>query len=653
MRIYRTILALFVSLCFAGSAFAAGNQRNVIVFVADGLRHGSVNETDAPTLLAVRQKGVYFANSHSVIPTFTMPNGSAIATGHYLGDTGDFSNTVYVGYPVFNTGNFSRTAASPTPFLENDQVLSDVDDHANGNYLNEESLLSIARKNGYNTAAVGKLGPAAIQDAAQLKPLNKAFDPPQTVIIDDQTGSSTGLPLSQWMIDALAKAGLGTTPTPRNQPPGSNTVPGVLNANVGQQQWFANATTKAILPAFKSANKPFVLVYWSRDPDGSQHNQGDSLNSLKPGINGPTSLASVKNADTNLKQILDFINSDPALAANTDVFVTSDHGFATISRHDIDARGHGTASYSAQFTYKDATGNQEVNTGFLPPGFLAIDLAHALGLPLYDPDTLIADGKGGQKYMPVDPTIAQQTATTRQRPASGNGLLGASGSILDKTDAKVIVAANGGSDLIYVPDSSANRVRTIVNFLTEQDYVGAIFVADTFGHIPGALPLSALNLKGSAIMPQPTIVLGFKTFALDPENPLMSAVQIADTTLQQGQGMHGSMGRDNTFNNMAATGPDFKSGYVDKTPVSNADITPTLLSVLALKQENHGHLTGRVLTEALKGGPDPVPYHARVLESGKMDGKSTVLFYQQVKGYKYFDQACFVAVPAKAQASCR
>ena len=653
MKIHRTICALLLSLCFAGTALAAGNQRNVIVFVADGLRNGSVNEPDAPTMMAVRQKGVYFANSHSLIPTFTTPNASAIATGHYLGDTGDFSNTVYVGHPVFNTGNFSKAAGSPTPFLENDQVLGDIDDHANGNYLNEESLLSTARKHGYNTAVVGKLGPAAIQDAAELKPVNKAFAPPQTVIIDDLTGSPTGVPLSPWVSDALAKAGLGSKPEPRNQPAGNNSVPGTLNANVGQQQWFADATTKAILPAFRSANKPFVLVFWSRDPDGTQHNQGDSLNSLKPGINGPTSRDAVKNADTDLKQILDFINSDPALAANTDLFITSDHGFATVSRRDIDAQGHATKSYSAQFTYKDASGRQEVNAGFLPPGFLAIDLAHMLGMPLYDPDSIVADGTGGKKYVPVDPTIAQQTATTRQRPASGNGLIGASGSILDKTDAKVIVAANGGSDLIYVPDSNAERVRAIVNFLGRQDYVGGIFVADAFKHIPGALPLSSLNLKGAAVMPQPTIVVGFKTFALDPENPFMTAVQIADTSYQQGQGMHGSMGRDNTFNNMAAIGPDFKSGYVDKAPVSNADITPTLLSLLALKQDNHGRLTGRVLTEALKGKADAVDAHSHVIESRKLDGKSTVLHYQQVKGYRYFDEACFVAVQAKAQASCQ
>ncbi len=136
-------------------------RRNVIIFVADGLRHDSVNATDAPTLFALRQHGVHFANSHSLFPTLTTPNASAIATGHYLGDTGDFSNTEYVGYPTFNHGDFGKSAASPTPFLENDEVLGDIDAHsAEGNFLNEETLLALARKHGFNTAAIGKLGPS-------------------------------------------------------------------------------------------------------------------------------------------------------------------------------------------------------------------------------------------------------------------------------------------------------------------------------------------------------------------------------------------------------------------------------------------------------------------------------------------------------------
>jgi hypothetical protein len=313
-----------------------------------------------------------------------------------------------------------------------------------------------------------------------------------------------------------------------------------------------------------------------------------------------------------------------------------------------------TASYSAKFTYKNSSGRVEVQPGFLPPGFLAIDLAHALGMPLYDPSSLIDDAAGGKKYMPVDPTIPQQTATVRQRPDAGNGLIGASGKILDRTDAKVIVAANGGSDLIYVPDNDAQRVRAIVSFLISQDYVGSIFVDDRFGKIPGALPLSSIRLKGATQMPVPAVAVGFKTFPMDAANPLMSAVQIADTTLQQGQGMHGSSGRDNIFNNMAAIGPDFKTSYVDHAPVGNADIVPTIAHLLGFEFVGKGKLQGRVLSEVLKGGPDQVIFTRNVAKSPMAGGKSTVLFYQQVKQQRYFDEACLVAVRGNAApASCR
>ena len=46
--------------------------------------------------------------------------------------------------------------------------------------------------------------------------------------------------------------------------------------------------TKVVLPALRERGKPFIMVFWSRDPDGTQHNQGDSLNRLVPGIDGPT-----------------------------------------------------------------------------------------------------------------------------------------------------------------------------------------------------------------------------------------------------------------------------------------------------------------------------------------------------------------------------
>ena len=40
-----------------------------------------------------------FQESHSLFPTFTMPNSSGLSTGHQLGDTGTYSNTVFIRLP--------------------------------------------------------------------------------------------------------------------------------------------------------------------------------------------------------------------------------------------------------------------------------------------------------------------------------------------------------------------------------------------------------------------------------------------------------------------------------------------------------------------------------------------------------------------------
>ena len=135
---------------------------------------------------------------------------------------------------------------------------------------------------------------------------------------------------------------------------------------------------RRILPAFAKSAEPFVLVYWSGDPDHTQHAQGDSLNQLSPGINGATSRAAIQNADRNLKQILDYLDANPEVRDNTNVFVTSDHGFSTVSRRDVDASGRATRSYSAstaiQGRRRPAGGQRRIP----PAGFLAIDLAREL-----------------------------------------------------------------------------------------------------------------------------------------------------------------------------------------------------------------------------------------------------------------------------------
>jgi Type I phosphodiesterase / nucleotide pyrophosphatase len=589
-------------------------SHNLVLFVADGLRPGMVNDQTAPALAALMKNGVHFTNTHSMFPTITTVNAASMATGHKVGDTGNFGNWMYVGFPVPNAGE------SLTPFLENDLLLGDVDSQFSGDYLNQQTVMQAARTAGMSTATIGKHGPALIFDHTE-----RSGEP--TIVVDDKTGRSGGIPVSEEMKQRFLAAGLESqTPERReNEKRGTFQEQGTREANTLQQEYFVNVATKVVLPLFKERAKPFLLVFWSRDPDGTQHNQGDSLNRLVPGINGPTSLAAIRNADNNLAALLAALTT-LGLSGTTNVIATSDHGFSTISKESA------TSFAAAQF-YND------VKPNLLPPGFVAIDIAHGLDKALFDPDA---------KY---------QEISAGTHPSLGNGLIGG-----DKAHPEVVVAANGGSDLVYLPSRDKALVRRVVDILVAEDYVSGLFIADDLGPIPGTLPFSAIDLKGSAITPIPAIVVNFRSFSTGCGDPLTCTVEVADTRLQQGQGMHGAFSRADTIIIGGATGPDFRKGFIDPAPTSNADIGKTVAKILNLHIRDTGRLVGRVLSEAMPTGS--LPKWSTCFQESEQDatGGRTVVQIQQVAGTRYFDAAgypgrtvglCGFCVSESKQRPCR
>jgi hypothetical protein len=248
---------------------------------------------------------------------------------------------------------------------------------------------------------------------------------------------------------------------------------------------------------------------------------------------------------------------------------------------------------------------------------MAIDLAKALNLPLFDAAGLAVDPKQG--FYP-----------------KRGALLGA-----DPTHPNVVIAPNGGTMLIYLPGADAKALAPrIVEALTRQDYTGALFVNDALGSIPGALPTSRIGLAGTARTPAPSIVVGFRNFSTGCADPEICGVEIADSEQQQGQGIHGSFGRQDTHNFMAAIGPDFKAGFKDTTPVSNADWAITLARLLDLDLAPHGKNTGRVMTEALAaGGAAPETKALTLRSDAAANGFVTVLDYQEAGGATYLDAA--------------
>ena len=575
------IAALAAGLVLPAAAQAPAPKRNVIIFVADGLRYGSVTPENMPNFSKLKAEGVDFTNSHSLYPTQTTVNASAIATGHYIGDTGNFGNTIWMKKPMISLHG------ADLGFLEANGVLTEMNERFGGNYLNETSLMAAARAAGYQTAIIGKEGPARIQD------LTANRDGTETLIVDDETGHEEGFGLPTWFTRAMRAAFFDPV------------MPATTQPNILQQVNQTKAITRIVLPQFHENAKPFFILVWSRDPDTTQHNARDSAGELAPGINSRSALAAARNADSMLGDIRAALKQE-GLEGNTDLFVTADHGFLTVSRSSATS----PSAKLAPGTIADLT-----------PGFVAKDLSLTFGLPIRNP---------GQ-------TGASLDLNTNPAIAFGSAILGR-----DPAKPEIVVAANAGSNLIYLPNAATAKTHAteIVNFLLTQDYTGAIFVHDRLGKIAGALSMSDVNLIGAAKTPAPDIVISFRSFLnTGCEIALQCAVGVHDTTQGVGQGSHGSLSRAETRNFMAAVGPSFKNGFANPAPISNADIAPTLARIMGITLPAIGTLKGRVITEALVDGAPVTATRDTIVSAPGPGGLRTILNRQSVGQTHYFDAA--------------
>ena len=171
--------------------------------------------------------------------------------------------------------------------------------------------------------------------------------------------------------------------------------------------------------------------------------------------------------------------------------------------------------------------------------------------------------------------------------------------------------------------------------------MSGLFVDSKLGKIPGTLSLDNISLEGTALTPHPAIVVNFRSFDTVCGEPVLCTVSIADTGLQQGQGIHGSFSRADTWNFMAMQGPDFKSQFVDPAPASNADLSRTIAQLLQLDISDRGKLVGRVLSEALPNGALPIVTSHVVISDPAPNGLATVINMQMVGNTRYYDAAGF------------
>src|ERR1700719_142183 len=137
--LFRTTAVALLSL---GPIAGAAPERHVVIVVWDGMRPDFVSETNTPALWKLAQNGVMFQNHHSVYPSATVVNGTAINTGVYPDRSGILANHDY--QPAINP-------KSPVD-VENARVIRKGDELSGGKYIAVQTIAELIHNGGGKTA---------------------------------------------------------------------------------------------------------------------------------------------------------------------------------------------------------------------------------------------------------------------------------------------------------------------------------------------------------------------------------------------------------------------------------------------------------------------------------------------------------------------
>jgi predicted AlkP superfamily pyrophosphatase or phosphodiesterase len=209
----------------------------------------------------------------------------------------------------------------------------------------------------------------------------------------------------------------------------------------------------------------------------------------------------------------------------------------------------------------------------------------------------------------------------------------------DSTD--VVLASSGQAVAAYVERHDGERLARLACLVQSRDWGGVVFTAaraagDPRGVVEGTFALELIH----AVHPERGPDLLF-TFPWTSE-PNAFGVRGGDLACVSGGARlypsdHGSMSPWNVRNTLLAWGPDFKRRATVRGPAGNVDVAPTILALLGLDPAG---CDGRVLGEALAGGPDPeqVPVVTRV-HTVEAAGYRAALQVSDVDGRRYVDKS--------------
>ena len=596
MRPFVFFSVLFFMLLSPAGALRAQQQdtglaaRRVIIFVWDGLRTDDLTPEITPNYFALARSGVVFADHHAVYPTFTMMNSASIATGTYPGVHGFYGNVVYAPLAKGKNAKGAAIDFSAPAFIEDFGVVEAVRESYQGKLTLVLTMLQAAQAKGLTTAAVGKFGAAFIQDYKR-----------GGIILDEDAAmpvgfakelQQAGYPLPRnsgnaYEAGALTLAnnnGDPTAPIPiRRLMDGQTANPldrtGALSRR--GHTYLTDVFVDYILPN----KRPDLTIFWSKEPDATNHAYGPgSFNSIDATRMNDEILGRVM---AKIRQL--------GWEQSTDIIITQDHNHSTVSG-DV-------AHYPLRAIVDGGIGSHDPQ-GYSVSGFVrTAELLTRDGLKAYD--------GAGCRDIPIlsgilfDGMHLQPSRVDQHGHICGPAQKYTSPAYLVPKPipaGAIVVAANAGSDYLFVPDGNIDTVKAAVASLQSRLQFGAIFVSDKYGKVAGTLPMSLIGTEHKGAGRAPDIIV---SFSYDENVAVAGKSGISYASSVNRRGDHGSFSPTDTHISLMARGPAFKSGLYNTLPTANVDIAPTVARILKFSMPD---VQGRVLEEALQGGPPVTEY---------------------------------------------
>ena len=561
------------------------DARRVIVFVWDGLRADQLTPEIAPNYFALARSGVRFADHHSVYPTFTMMNSASIATGTYPGAHGFYGNVVYAPSAKGRNAKGANIDFSAPAFIEDFGVVEAVRNAYEGKLTLVPTMLQAAQAKGLTTLAIGKFGAAFIQDYNRGGLiLDEDAAMPLSFTLELQ---QAGYPLPQNSIHAY-EAGALRLANDNGNPTASLPIRRLKDGQSGNPLDCSGALSRPgfayltdvfvnyILPN----KKPQLTVFWSKEPDATNHAYG-------PGT--CNSEDATRMNDEILGRVVEKLRQ-LGWDKSTDIIITQDHNHSTVSG-DV---AHFPLREIVNVGVWSHDPHGESVSGFLRTA----ELLTRDGLRAYD--------GAGCRDVPILSGITADGEHLRPRKEDQHGDVCGPGQKYTSPSyvvpkpipaGAIVVAANAGSDYLFVPDGNADTVKAAVASLQGRLQFGAIFVSDRYGEIAGTLPMSLIKTESSEEGRAPDIIV---SFSYDENAAVAGVAGISYASSVNRRGDHGSFSPADTLISLMASGPDFKESYNDTLPTANVDIAPTVARILGFAMPA---AQGRIIEEALRGGP--------------------------------------------------